>query len=323
MPRSRVSPRALRRLLGLVACLGAAVIAVAEEPADPGEPTGAGEWDPERATVVYTSRASGNSDLWLRAGVAGEPIQLTDDAAQDHWVSWFPDGGRIAFQSLRGGQRDVWAMAVDGAGLVNLSDHPAQDLLPEVSPDGERILFFSDRGIEHGPRELPGNLYLMKADGSEIERLTAEPLTSTFVGTWSPDGRAVIFARNFDGDVDLVRLDLASGREERIPGTTAAEYGARYSPDGERIAFHATTGEGDEARIVVMSADGSGRHDVTRGGQHYEPHWSPDGHWLLFTGAPSGASQFDLLAVPAAGGTVRPVVATEVDERGGSWRPGS
>lgn len=160
----------------------------------------------------------------------------------------------------------------------------------------------------------------MNIDGSAVERITEEPLTSTLAGSWSPDGRAILFARSFQGDIDLVRLDLASGRERRLPGTEAAEYGGRYSPDGGLIAFHAT-GLGDEARIVVMNADGGGRRELTRGRQHYDPRWSPDGRWLLFTGAPSGETQFDLLAVPVDGGDATAIVATEHDERSGSWLP--
>jgi TolB protein len=278
------------------------------------------DWSFGTAAFAYTSQASGNADLWLSTGPMGESTNLTAHPAQDHWASWFPDGERLAFQTLRDGNREVYLMNADGSGLVNLTDDPAQDLLPTVSPDGSRILFFSDRGIEHGPRELPGHLYVMDADGANVERLTAEPLTSTFFGDWSPDGRTIVLARSFAGDVDLVLLDRVSGDEERLPGTEASEYGARFSPDGRWLAFHASR-ESGEARIVVMRVDGSERRDVTTGAQHYDPRWSPDGRWLLITGAPIGATQFDVMVVSVAGGQVRPLVATEVDERSGSWRP--
>lgn len=213
-------------------------------------------------------------------------------------------------------------MEVDGSGITNLTDHPAQDLLPDVSPDGRRIVFFSDRGIEHDPRRLPGNLYVMESDGGKPERLTQEPLSSTFAADWSPDGRSLLFARDFDGDIDLVLLELETGLENRLPGTSAAEYGGRFSPDGTRVAFHAGQEDG-EARIAVMNLDGSQRRELTRGAQHYDPHWSPDGGWLMFTGAPLGSSQFDLMIVSSAGGEVKPLVETEGDERGGSWSPAS
>ena len=280
-----------------------------------------GGWSFGDAAFVYTSQSSGNADLWFKTGPVGESANLTDSPAQDHWASWFPGGERLAFQTMRDGNREIYAMNADGSGTINLTNDPAQDLLPEVSPDGSRILFFSDRGIEHGPQELPGRLYVMDADGGNVESITETPLTSTFGGDWSPDGGAILFARDFDGDIDLVLLDLETGEERRLPGTSAAESAGRFSPDGARIAFNAS-GKDDEARIVVMNVDGGERREITRGGQHHSPRWSPDGRWLMFTGAASGETQFDIMMVSAEGGQVRSLVATDVDERGGTWRPG-
>lgn len=295
------------------ACLAVAIVAV-------GAAAGQEAGDVYRGPFAYTSGASGNADLWLRLAPEAAATRLTDDPSQDHWASWFPDGNRIAFQTQRDGNREVYVMNADGSAATNLTRDAAQDLLPEVSPDGRHIVFFSDRGLEHGPRELPGHLYVMDAAGGAAERLTKTPLTSSFFGAWSPDGTTLVFARDFGGNVDLVLLDLDSGEETRLPGTAASEFGGRFSPDGQHIAF-AAAGPDGEARIVVIEAGGSGRVELTAGAQHYDPVWSPDGRWLMFSGAPLGESQFDLMVVPASGGPVSTLLATEVDERSGSWRP--
>lgn len=54
-------------------------------------------WSLETAPFVFTSQASGNSDLWLQRGAHGAVEDLTVHEAQDHAASWFPDGVRIAF----------------------------------------------------------------------------------------------------------------------------------------------------------------------------------------------------------------------------------
>lgn len=103
---------ARRRLLVLTGLLGAAAAGVACSEGPPSQ----APWSPATAPLVYTSQASGNSDLWLRSDPSGLPVRLTHDEAQDHWASFFPDGTRIAFQSLRGGQREIWAVGLDGGG---------------------------------------------------------------------------------------------------------------------------------------------------------------------------------------------------------------
>ncbi len=283
----------------------------------PGPP---GAWSPDTATVLYTASPEGDAELFVRHGAAGEPVDLTRSAGQDHWGGWSPDGTRIVFQTLRDGNREVYVMGADGSGPVNLSRNEAEDLLPEWSPDGARILFFSDRGVPRGPNgELAGHLWVMDADGSGQRRLTREPLPSSYAAAWSPDGRAVLMVRPVAGDADLHLLDPETGEERVLLARAGADGSGRFSPDGTRIAFHATVGE--ESRIAVVAADGSGLRFLTESGLHYYPTWSPDGRWLLFTGAPPGATRNDLLVVSADGGAVTPLVAGPGDERSGSWTP--
>lgn len=283
----------------------------------PGDLLAQAVWSPDTATFTYTSTRSGNAEVFRQAGATGKPENLTRNPAQDHWARTSPDGRWIVFQSQRDGNREIYLMPAAGGEATNLTRDPEQDILPEWFPDG-RILFFSTRGEPRGPNgEFRGNLYIMNQDGSGVTRITREPLTSSFGGHVSPDGRRIVFARDVDGDIEVFQMDADGSAERRLTRMEGGDYGARFSPDGQWIAFHHSAG--DEGRIMIMAADGSGIRTLTAGGQHYGPAWSPDGRWILFTGAPLGAQQFDLLMIPAAGGTVRPLLATEVDERSGEW----
>lgn len=280
-------------------------------------------WLPDTATVLYTAAPDGDADLFVRRGRGGTPKNLTAHAGQDHWGSWSPDGSRIAFQTLRDGNREVYVADADGSNPVNLTRHESEDLLPEWSPDGTRILFFSSRGVPRGPNgELAGNLWLMDADGGNARRLTRTPLTSTFGGAWAPDGRSIIFSRRgTDGDVDLQVIDVETGLERVLLERAGGDGGGRYAPDGARIVFNAQFG--DVARIALVGADGRDLRFLTDGGQHYNPMWSPNGRWILFSGAPLGETRMDLLVVSVDGGPVAPLVADAGDERLGRWaRPG-
>lgn len=307
--RSATPPRLSLAIAALL--WGAAALAAQEDEG----------WSPDTATVLFTSSRSGDSELWVQRGVGGQAVNVSVEPGQDHWASWSPDGTRIVFQSLRAGNREVYVMGADGSDSRNLTTHPSEDLLPEWSPDGTRILFFSTRGEERGPRgEFAGNLWVMNADGSEARRLTGRSLGFSFMGTWSPDGKTVVFSRSSEDrtGTDLYVLDVETGEERRLTNTPeVSEGGARFSPDGSRISLHISVGP--EALIAVMDSGGSHTSYVTEGGLHYQPAWLPDGRWLLFTGADPPGEQYDLLAVPAAGGEPRPIVSTSADERSGSW----
>ncbi len=56
-------------------------------------------------------------------------------------------------------------MDVDGKNQRRLTRNPASDAFPAWSPDGKRIAFLSDRS---GPTEV----YVMRADGTHVRRLT-------------------------------------------------------------------------------------------------------------------------------------------------------
>ena len=78
----------------------------------------------------------------------------------------------------------------------------------KVSPDGRRIAFQSDR---NGTLDI----YVMNADGSNIERLTYSG-TDNYAPAWSPDGRMIAFAsvrdgKLYDSDIYMVRCQERSG----------------------------------------------------------------------------------------------------------------
>ena len=68
-----------------------------------------------------------------------------------------------------------------------MTDTPNFSENPNWSPDGARIVFESDR-VEKGDLEI----YSMKADGSEVRRLTNNPALDA-LPAYSPDGKRIVF----------------------------------------------------------------------------------------------------------------------------------
>jgi TolB protein len=279
-------------------------------------------WSPLNADLIYTTRVGDNTDIVRRIATTQAVSTLTPDPAAQHWGRMSPDGSTLAFQTQVDGQWDIALQRIDsGDPMTVIVDDPAHDVLPEWSPDGSRLLFFSARGQARGLQgELRGHLYVIDVSTLLVEQVTADVLPNPFGGSWLPSGDAIVLSREFEGDIELCRLDLNTGVQTRLTSRPGDDYGAAVSPDGSQVAFHSA--HGDLAHIAVLTQATGEVRELTSGAQHYDPQWSPDGRWLVFTGAPPGASQFDLFAIPATGGEIVTLVATQADERTASW-PGA
>ena len=96
----------------------------------------------------------------------------------------------------------------------------------------------------------------------------------------------------------------------KVAGGPRREFNQAYSPDGTTIAFDAhedgiSWESGTQWDVCVMSADGSGRRNLTGGNNvnDWGPSWSPDGKTIVFL---SGLENvYDLHLMNADGTNVR------------------
>ena len=130
------------------------------------------------------------------------------------------------------------------------------------------------------------------------------PAPTTTSPTSPRDGRRVVFMR-YDGDaMELWRLDLASGREQRLTHDGAVNVEPRLSPDGRRLAWVSTRGTGhfdlhdrryragrprERARRFSPSAQSKiDRYYYSAFDHAINPSWSPDGQRDLLRRQPGG-----------------------------------
>jgi Tol biopolymer transport system component len=192
-----------------------------------------------------------------------------------------PDGTRIAFLSDRDGPTDVYVIGADGTGEIRLTRTPEAEGQPAWSADGKQISFtvFANKA---------SRIYAISPAGGDLTPIGSVPGRALRL---SPDGKRILYWTGTWTAMKLFVSELDGSGARQLTDGTGVVWGARWSPDGKRIAF----GDKDASHVLqiqVMNADGSGRRQVTRfapaDGSAQMPAWSPDGRKLAVQSGAKG-----------------------------------
>lgn len=196
-------------------------------------------WSPDGEWIVFgvgqwfTQRGKGRAKL-MRVKRDGTGLeQLTDDSIFNAgFPSYSADGREVVFRIAN---EDPNSASLGGLAVLSLDTRKVRritsgyDNMPMWSPDGTRIMF--NRGVR-----LPGSiwsnfdLYTVKPDGSDLQRLTRHPASDGHA-VWTPDGKQILF-----------NSGRAGYRDE------ACHYDQTFQPYGQ---------------VFVMNADGSDQRQIT------------------------------------------------------------
>ncbi len=266
---------------------------------------------PDGRWVVFTSERSGSPDLYvLDLHDDAGPRLLVGGPAMEDAAAISPDGRRLLFVSTRDGNADIFQMPFrpddpHAAGEArNLTSHAAGDYNPAFSPDGTRILFSSSRdtasatstGASPGPTYLASELYVMRADGTGVRRLTRHERWDG-APAWAPDGRAAFFYSQRDGESRIYRtgvdgaagsertgVDGAAGSESAVAG--AEPISAAAEPAGAEPAGAEPAGGGPEP---ISSADEAALSPALGPDGRLAFTAQRDGRWTLVSTRPDGS----------------------------------
>ncbi|HKQ76103.1 MAG TPA: protein kinase [Blastocatellia bacterium] len=163
---------------------------------------------PDGQSLAYTSVGEKQEDLFLlRSDGAGEPIQLTNDAAKDRGPRFSPNGQRLAFYSTRSGPWEIWTINLVDRQLQRLTfTDGAKALLPIWSPKGDSIVYTLH----------PGRPFLLGLSKPWAEQppqpllSDAEPSVRFWPTDWSDDGRQLIGVGQAGSDAPAPRLSSYS-----------------------------------------------------------------------------------------------------------------
>ena len=171
---------------------------------------------------------------------------------------------------------------------------------PRVSPDGTRV------AVANGTDEWSIWIYDLSG-ATAIRRLTFGG--NSRLPVWSPDGRQIIFQSDREGDRGLwVQSADVSGSATRVTkaGSDQSHGPTSWSPDGQHVAFSLNEpGTGSVQILSMKNGTVKPFHDRAAGSRFVRTAaaaFSPDGHWLAYSGdVQSTVSQVFVEPFPANG----------------------
>lgn len=204
----------------------------------------------------------------------------------------------------------VPAIAAAAAGLIVVV--AALALLerdrPAAGGSGDLIAFASDAA---------GTMDIWTVDPvtGDTVQLTDTPAWDS-KPAWSPDGRAIAFAR--DGSLWVMSAD---GNDQRLVTPNVEPEGIDWSPDGRTIAYGSNR---SGAQIRLVQPDGSGDRVLLGLDAPFAccPSWSPGGDEMVIAVDESGnGGEIDLYIVTVADQRLRRLTTAGGDDTSPAWSP--
>jgi len=131
---------------------------------------------PDGRRIAYRTFGPEGSGLRVMEVDTKHTTTVTD--GYDNFPLWSPRGDLIMFSRLDEGDYEIYTIKPDGSGLNRLTRSRGNDAHMAWSPDGTHIAFASSRmgfkdEMTYTDAPQPyGEIFVMRADGSELQQLT-------------------------------------------------------------------------------------------------------------------------------------------------------
>ncbi len=209
-------------------------------------------WSPDGKEIAFQGTLHGAADIYAYNVENGNLRQITKDYFSDGSPNWSPDGSKILFVSDRknnveeyidndnnnAGGSTTYSGYSNGGGIVLGSvDDGVQNNINGQSSD----IYPINSMYAHDYQGT--DIYMMNADGSNIERLTFDPYDDGSP-VWGPDGKQFLYISEASGIANVYIYNLETRDSYPITNTLTGVYQLSLSPDGRKLVLSAYNNNG-------------------------------------------------------------------------------
>ncbi|MCZ7569440.1 MAG: hypothetical protein M5U01_12785 [Ardenticatenaceae bacterium] len=173
-------------------------------------------WSPDSKSIALVKGfgVASVGEVWVvNAKGEGAPTQLIALEMYTGYPNWSPSGDQIAFVSPAGEgvtsnrPLNVWVVDVGTGERRQLTQNiSTTGGTPDWSPDGNWIAFEGTALLEGS--EYQYDLWLVARDGSELKRLTNDPMSDLYP-SWVPNRNKIVFRKSGAGIWEVNVVDGA------------------------------------------------------------------------------------------------------------------
>ena len=255
----------------------------------------------------------------------GAPPTVTDDAAEAKYLAnqrqvtfglpragegyFSPTGDWIVYQAYPIGYPfyQIYVQKLDEKSPRLLSTGRGRTTCSYFSPDGTKILFASshtdpkidetelkarEEAAKGGRRRYLWDfdpymdLYVVNVDGTGMRRLTETPGYDA-EGSYSSDGKQIVFTSSRDGDPDIYLMDADGSNVRQLTNQSGYDGGPFFSPDNKWVIFRSDRQKEHMLQLFAISVDGKTEVQLTNNLDQVNwcPFFHPSGKYLVWAGA--------------------------------------
>ena len=237
---------------------------------------GEGYFSPDGKRIIYQAEEKGTGNpfyqIFVQDLATGSFRRISPGVGRTTCAYFHPTKDRVMFAS---GHTDPEAKKHQAEEVARRADEAAKGVRRRYSWDFDPFM----------------KIYEADPDGSHLVCLTLDAKAYTAEGSYSADGKRIVYASGNAGDVQIYVAD-ADGKNAKAITTAKNCYngGPFLSPDGTKVVFRSDRKEKDRLQLYVVNADGTGEKALTNDDKwvYWAPYWYADNKHVIYTAADHG-----------------------------------